>query len=161
VIKKILSGSKHQPGDENSVRRFTTPGDATRELYEGFNAWTKSLSDYGLHAAYALIAANWAIHGVAKEILANPWAKYSMVAAVGYLGAHLLAAGCMVLLYKRRAIYADHNKDRWDKEFHDNREKASPWPYTNLIQILGALIQFLNAVGPLTSGACLVASMFV
>jgi len=143
-----------------SARRFATAADASRELYEGFNAWTKSLSDYGLHAAYALIAANWAVHPGAKEILSNPHARCSMAVAVGYLGVHLLAVGLMALLYKFRAKYADHDKTRWERQFEENRDAPSPWPYTQLIQMLGGFIQFLNVLGPLASGALLIESMF-
>jgi hypothetical protein len=87
-----------------------------------------------------LIAANWAIHGAAKDILGNPWAKFSMAVAVGYLGAHLVAAGYMALLYRFRGDYADEDKDRWNREFRDNRDKASPWPYTQRIENLALFL---------------------
>ena len=158
----VAVNSASRVGDDVvQARRFQEPGDATRELFEGFNDWSSSLKSYGLQAAYALIAANWAMHGVTDTILSNSWAKWSMVIAVGYIGIHLALAGWMTCLCRRRCTYADADKRRWRIEYNVYETQGSPWPYTQWIQWLGGSIRFLHVVGPLTSGALLIASMFV
>jgi hypothetical protein len=58
---------------------------ATSELHDHFGSWTAGLGKYGLQVTFALMAANWAVHGSNAALLQNPWARWSMVIAVAYL----------------------------------------------------------------------------
>jgi len=81
-----------------------------------------------------------------------------MAAAVGYIGIHLIVAGILVQLYKRRSIYANQDKVRWGREFEN--PPGSSWPYTPEIEFLGSFLQYWNVFGPRVSGVLLILSMF-
>ncbi len=98
-------------GDETPSRRLQSPGAAHDELTTGFNELSAALTTYSVYAVYAVIGANWAIHGTAQTLLSNQWAKWSMVIAIGYVAVHLTCVGCMTLLYRRRCDYADHDRE--------------------------------------------------
>lgn len=146
-------------GDETPSRRLQSPGAAHDELTTGFNELSAALTTYSVYAVYAVIGANWAIHGTAQTLLSNQWAKWSMVIAIGYVAVHLTCVGCMTLLYRRRCDYADHDKKRWAREYANNAARGSPWPYTHLIQRLGGTMRAFHVLGPLASGALLIVSM--
>ena len=93
-------------------RRFETAGDASKELFDGFNDWCGALSSYSVQTAYAILAANWAVHGTANAILNNIPAKLSMVVVILFLGLHLLGLRWMALLYKNRSEYANVDEER-------------------------------------------------
>jgi hypothetical protein len=148
-----------EPGDE-SARRFKSAADATSELHDHFGAWTGGLGKYGLQVVFALMAANWALHGSDASLLHNTWARSSMVVAVLYLGLLLLSMGFMVLLSWQRREYADEDKKRWAAEFKKSADGPSPWPYTETIERLGNVMAVLHVLGPLLSGTLLLASIF-
>lgn len=142
------------------TRRYKFPSDAIQELYQGFNTWSVALATYGIHAAYALIAANWAVHGSTNAILANPLAKASLAVVAGFLGLNLLCTGLMTWLYKRRCMYADQDKERWKDEFEQVSVGPSPWPYTHLIQGLGEFMRVLRIFAPSAGGVLFILSLF-
>ncbi len=141
-------------------RRFSKPGDAWQELFDGFNEWGATLSSHGLQAAYALIAANWAVHGNARAILDNIFAKLSIAMIICFLGLNLLGDWWMVLLYENRLKYADDDKDRWEKEFQDAAKEKSSWPYTKLIENLGLWLRILKTLAPVIAGILFILSLF-
>jgi len=159
--KSYLNTGTNVTGSFLRVRRYEVPGDATQELYDGFNTWSAGLATHSIHAAYALVAANWAVHGSADAILTNPWAKASLAIVIGLLGFNLLCMGYMTWLYKRRCMYADNDKERWAKEFEDASKRKSAWPYTNLIQYLGECLRLLRIFAPTAAGFFFILSLFL
>ena len=158
-----ISSSDAGASDANPsrrTRRYEVPGDALQELYQGFNTWSVALATYGIHAAYALIAANWAVHGNTNAILANPFAKGSLAVVTGFLGLNLLCTGLMTWLYKLRCMYADQDKKRWLDEFEQTSEGSSPWPYTHFIQGLGEFMRLLRIFAPTAGGVLFILSLF-
>jgi hypothetical protein len=147
-------------------QRFKDSGEACKEVHEGFNAWSSGAPSFGRQMAYAIIAANWAVHAtgdhLATSILSNHWAKCSMIVTLCYLGVNLILAWFMGILYDRRVTYTETDKDRWEREFnaYQTASAESSWPYTMLIEMLGKLYRFINMFFPLLGGVLLVVSMF-
>lgn len=134
------------------TRRFETAGDATDELFEGFNDWSASISSYGMQAAYSVIAANWAVYGSANAIITNYWARTSMALVITFIGVNLFLTWRMTVQYQRRLKYADDDKDRWHNEFNHGEDASSAWPYTSSIQSLGASMRLLKTWAPIGAG---------
>ena len=131
------SDGTSQLEQSSTSRRFSNAGDAVKELFEGFNDWSATVSAHGMYTAYAIIAANWAVYGDAQAIIGNLWAKSSIAIIISFLGLNLFCTWLMTKCYAKRCEYADENKARWSSEFE--REKISPsaWPYTKFIERLG------------------------
>ena len=143
-----------------SNRRFSSSGDAKKELFEGFNAWSASISTHGMHTAYAIIAANWAVYGNTQAIMENLWAKYSMGIIILFLGLNLFCTWLMSLCYWERVEYADENKKRWDSEFDKGNVIPSPWPYTEFIERLGKFMRFIKVWAPIIAGSLFILGLF-
>jgi len=141
-------------------RRFKDVGEASKELFDGFNEWCSALSSHSLQAAYAIIAANWAAYGNANAILNNTFAKLSMATTIAFLGLNLLGTKWMALLYEKRCEYANQNKERWEKEFEDVVAISSSWPYTKLIEGLGFWLRLLKTCVPVIAGGLFILSLF-
>ena len=138
------------------ARRFDTAGDAAEELFNGFNDWSASISNYGMQASYSVIAANWAVFGSANAILTNNWAKTSMTIVVTFIALNLFLTLWMTRLYRQRVEYANKDKDRWNSEFEDGESMPSAWPYTSTIESLGTVMRLLKTWAPITAGLAFV-----
>lgn len=149
-----------EPAAEEAARRFKSAGNAASELHDHFGNWTAGLGKYGLQVTFALMAANWAVHGSNAALLQNPWAKWSMVTAVAYLALLLLSMGTMVRESWLRREYADRDKARWAREFAATADGPSAWPYSAAMERLGNIMAVLHVLGPLVSGALLLISIF-
>ena len=148
-------------GRPGHARRFKSAGEANNELYQGFNAWSAGLGTHSVHAAYALIAANWAVHSGANAILGNRWAKWSLAVVIVFLGLNLLCIWLMTALYRRRCSYADEDKARWAGEFEDASAAGSPWPYTHTIECVGRFLEGLRILAPIAGGTLFILSLFL
>jgi len=143
------------------VRRYDHAGEASKDIQTCFEAWSSGLSSYGVQAAYAVIAANWAVHTQTNAILANDAAKWSMLVAIAFLGLHLGVLFLMTWLYRNRVNYIDDDKDRWGEEFDAaGKKKRDPWPHTKTIECVGSVKRWLLLLGPVTSCLLLIASLF-
>ena len=91
------------------TRRFEKPGDASKELFDAFNEWSRAVGTYGVHTAYAVIAANWAVHR-GQGIMSNPWAKWSLGVAIAFRAIHLVCTGGITWLLLRQIAYANNDK---------------------------------------------------
>ena len=141
-------------------RRFSNAGDAAAELITGFNDWSANISLYGMHMAYAVIAANWAVYGNAQTILSNPWAKYSVAIVILFLGLNLFCTWLMTNSYAERCDYADDDKNRWANEFKNEDAKSSAWPYSKYIENLGDFIRFIKVWVPIVGGIVFILGLF-
>jgi len=143
-----------------SSRRFADAGEAVKELYDGFNDWSATVSSYGIQMAYAVIAANWAVYGGAQAILENPWAKFSVAIVISFLGLNLFCTWLMTMCYAQRCSYADKDKTRWSKEFENEYTSSSAWPYTKFIEKLGDFIRLLKVWAPIVGGIVFILGLF-
>jgi hypothetical protein len=144
-------------------RRFNNPGEAVKELQEGFNDWSAILTKHSIETALAVIAANWAVYGDVKAILDNSWSKWSLAVAVGFLGINLVLTGSITFLYNRQRRHADTDKEKWKDEYEKAGEelKSVPWPYTDKIQCMGSILRFLKVVIPMIAATLFIVSIFV
>lgn len=146
-----------------SKRRFESSGEASKEVYEGFNAWSAGISTYSVQTSYAIIAANWAVHqgtsGI-SGILDNQCAKGSMVLSIGLLGLNLLGTGLMTWFYGRRISYINKNKDQWEKEYIESEKKKSSWPYNRKIEWLELAMRIMKTGMPIGAGGLFIISLF-
>lgn len=150
------------PQSEQSAtsRRFANAGDAAKEIFEGFNDWSATVSSYGMHMAYAIIAANWAVYGDAQAIIGNLWAKFSVAIVISFLGLNLFCTWLMTILYTQRCEYADESKARWSNEFQRENTTSSAWPYTKSIERLGGFIRLLKVWAPIVGGIVFLLGLF-
>jgi hypothetical protein len=142
-------------------RRFANAGDASKELFDGFNDWCSAFSSHSLQSSYAIIAANWAVHSNAHAILSNIFAKLSMATITAFLVINPLLCRWMILLYKKRCNFTDQNKKQWEVEFNETEKESSCWPYTKLIEILGESLRALKTWAPIISGILFIFSLFI
>lgn len=144
----------------STSRRFSNAGDAVKELFEGFNDWSATVSTYGIHMAYAVIAANWAVYGDAQAIIGNHWAKSSISIVISFLGLNLFCTWLMTSHYYKRCVYANEDKARWSSEFEKEKTSSSDWPYTKFIQRLGKFMRLLKVWAPIVGGIVFIIGLF-
>ena len=59
---------------DNDSSEFTSAGEALKKLGQDFNDWCSIFTTHSIQAAYAIIAANWAVHRTTDAILNNSFA---------------------------------------------------------------------------------------
>lgn len=151
---------KSQIDRSSSSRRFINAGDAIKELFEGFNDWSANVSTHGMHTAYAVIAANWAVYGDAQAIIGNLWAKFSIAIIISFLGLNLFCTWLMTLCYTEQYDYADEDRERWSSEFEREKIVPSSWPYTKFIEQLGEFMRLLKVWAPIIGGIFFILGLF-
>lgn len=145
--------------------RFSNSSEASKELQDAFNGWSTGTPTFGRQMAYAIIAANWAVHsGVDgfNSLLSNHWAKCSLALTIGYLGVNLVMVWLMTILHRQRVDYCDSDRDRWDREYTTFTTNMNPsaWPYTTTIELLGQTYRTINLLAPLCAGVLFVISLY-
>jgi len=143
-----------------SNRRFTDSGDAFQEILDSWNTWSSAVGKYGVQTTYALIAANWGVHGSNTERISNTWSLASFAVAIAFLAIHLLSTYWVSLLYRQRVNYADENRERWNTEYLTENKNGTAWPFTKLIEWVGLVLLFLKAVIPVISGSLFIVSLY-
>ena len=143
----------------NNNRRFKNADEVTGQLNQDFNDWCSILTTHSLQASYAIIGANWAVHGTASNILDNSFSKFSMLLIIVFLVLNIFANSWMIHLHHRRFIYAEENTNRWKVEFNQSKGKRY-WPYTKLIENLGVVHRFLKTFIPIIAALLFILSLF-
>lgn len=147
-------------GKENyEYKRFKSPETAISQLNVDFNDWSAILSHNSVNASYAIIAANWAVHGSSGNIIGNNAAKWSIGIAISFLGVNLLASFLMSKMHYDQFLYAEQNTERWESEWR-NSKKQRHWPYTKGIEVLGVTIRRIKVIAPIASCLLFIASLF-
>jgi len=145
--------------NDSNDRRFNSAGEAKEELQTAFNDWGSILTSHSIQIAFAIIAANWAVHGSARVILANCWSKWSMAIVLGFLGLDLLATRLMIWLHYKQILYSEEDVERWNKEYDQAKGKRY-WPYTKGIENLGRIFRELKACAPVSAAILFIISLF-
>jgi len=133
------------------------------QLQQDFNDWSSLLTDHSLHACYAIIAAIWAVHSDVNAILNNPWAKWSLVMVLSFLGLNIIIEFVQSRLHFNRYYYAEENQERWEQEYkryNTNQGGRSPWPYTKAIENVGIISRCLKVIVPVIAASLLIISIF-
>jgi hypothetical protein len=144
------------PGE---VHRFETHEAAIAQLNKDFNDWSAILTQNSVNASYAIIAANWAVHGSTGNILSNNAAKWSIGIVLLFLGANLLGSFLMSKLHYDQFLYAEQNPRKWEAEWEAGKSLRY-WPYTKGIEFLGVSIRRLKVSAPITACLFFIASLF-
>lgn len=144
---------------QQSKGQFESAGQALSKLSDDFNDWSSILTTRSIQAAYAIIAGNWAVHGSAQQIIANPYAKASIVVVFVFLAANLVATRLMIWMHYKQYMYAESDPERWEKEFSVCRTLRF-WPYTKGIDCLGIALRWLKTVAPLLAAILFLISLF-
>lgn len=150
-----------QKETESEKPRFASPGDALKVLSSDYNAWSELLTRRSVEISFALIGANWAVHGTADKILENDASKWSLILIMSFLGLNLLATKWMAWLLVRRFRYGEKNAERWKCEYNKTKGKVDPWPYTRAIERLASSLQNLKIWAPILSAVLFIASLFI
>jgi hypothetical protein len=148
------------PSSDSTSRRFKNAGEAAKEVHTAYNDWTSSLGKHGLQLTFALMAANWALHGTTKSILDDWLSTASMLIALAYLTAFLSLTYWLVHEHRKCHDRTDADKVSWAKEFQESASSKSSWPYTKRCETLGDTLHFLHFAAPVSCGALLVMSVF-
>lgn len=137
-------------GPKPHIVRLESAGAGSNELVDAFNDWSSILTNRSIETAFAVIGANWAVYGAAEVIISNLWSRWSVAAAIAFLGANLIGTWVMAKLHFDQARYAAGDHGRWEREFNDAKATNTddPWPYTARIESLGKLLRFLKAWAP-------------
>jgi hypothetical protein len=143
-------------------KKYTSPVEALDELQQAFNAWCEMLTNHSLQAAYAIIAANWAVHGK-TAILTNSCSKWSMALILGFLGANLLVDWLISEFSYSEYSSAEDDRMRWKKEWeeYEKGDKHNKyWPYTGKTQVLPRIHRFLKCWVPFIAAFLFICSLF-
>ena len=157
-------GALDKMNDSIGPNKFKNAGDALKDVQKAFNDWSSILTSHSIQIAFAIIAANWAVHGRADAILENSWSRWSMGIAICFLGINLLSTNCMAWLLYKRSIYAEADWNRWEKEYEADLKDTSKnmyWPYDKSIQIFGEILRELKCWMPFSSALLFVISLFL
>jgi hypothetical protein len=141
------------------LKPYKTPGEAKAKIGTDFNDWSGILTQHSIQASFAIIAANWAVHGSTGKILSNSYSKTSIIVILALLGANLISSWLMTVLHYKRYMYAEDNNEQWRDEYMRS-EKIAHWPYTATISYLGSSMRLIKMVAPIVSAAFFVASLF-
>ncbi len=145
----------------NDIRRFKDASEASKEINDQFNDWSSGLSGHSLHAIYAIIAANWAVHSNADKIINNGAAKWSLIIAIGFLALNVLLGFWLTWLLSKRNQYIAENLNRWKEEFGKAENIIGVWPYTPFMKKLATALHILRFVAPFTAASLFIASLFL
>lgn len=142
-------------GGEPAARRGALYRDSTEALQfvrEDFNYWTGRLTDTSFQLSLGVLAANWAVFGSVRDLLANGWAKASVTLVIVGLGLNVIGAKVMGELHRKRVEYASENLARWEDECKAALGRSVPWPFTQEIVVVGRVLREVKACLPIVAG---------
>jgi len=134
-----------------------SPEEGKKKLIERYNAWSAGLGGYSVHAAYAIIAANWAVHTKTESIIKNLFAAWSIGICVGFISINIFMVWLITELLNSRIKKAMQNVEWWQREF--SRRATTKWPYTWGIETLSLLLRLIKALAPITAGLLFILSL--
>ena len=140
--------------------KFNDAQEAYDDLNSSYNAWGEILTNRSIEASYAIIAANWAVHGGVNEIINNGCAKWSMIVVFVFLGLNLLGTRIMVGKLYNRAEYAEKDTKRWEDEHQACRSNPKYFPYTKFIDRFGVEMRGLKTSFPILAAGLFIWSLF-
>lgn len=94
-----------------------------------------------------------------ESVLRDPWALWSVILVIVFLGLNLLLTAVMGELHRKRIRYIDSDKNRWESEFESAAGDASPWPYTSGIETLGVVMRWCKTLLPFSAGCLFVVGL--
>jgi len=147
-----LNKNNNPEPDESEDR---TPEDGRKLLVEAFDYWTGALSSFSNQAAYAIIAANWAVHS--KSSFEIYWAKWSIGLSVGLITVNILMVLIIAELHDYRKTKAYNKRGWWQQEYENRRDTR--WPYTKTIERTCFWFRIIKGSVPGIAGICFIWSL--
>lgn len=139
--------------------RFDSPATGAKAILEYRDTWSTTLGTRSVEACYAIIVAVWAVHGQ-SGILQNGWAIAATILALAHLAASLLVVLWVVTLLNRRFRASQENPDAWKQGWETSVAPQSRWPYTLLMERIGAAFNWGKALVPGAAALALIISFF-
>jgi len=140
--------------------RYKNAGEALKQLQTDYNDWSAMLTSHSLQVAYAVIAANWAVHGNAQNILNNFWSTWSLTFVFIFLVINLVITRLIAYLLLKQYEYAEENGQRWEKEYTASISKQIPWPYTTNMGKISKALRSIKLFFPLIAAIFFIISLF-
>ncbi len=137
---------------ESEVNKKAKAG--IEQLQGGFNSWTKGVGKYSTETIYGILGANWAVRSKPNEILADPWAMWSVGFCVIFLIVNLLVVYTMSEILERRIEWAKEHKHAFFAERHN-----LAWPWTDCIEWVPGFRRLLCFLLPLMAAVCFLVSL--
>lgn len=131
-------------------KRQKPPEEGQKELLESAKTWSTGLGTLSVQAAYAIIAANWAVHRIPDTILTNRFATWSIGICIGFISINILLTGITTELLRSRWQKAEDTPDWWKSECE--RQAETKWPFTDSIEALGFGLRMLKIIAPILAG---------
>lgn len=150
-------------GANNTVDDRTGASDGLSSLGSAFDEWCALLTSHSLQACYALIGANWAVHGNVTEVFNNICAKWSIGLVLSFIGINLLTDFLMVHFHFHQFLHAEKDFDIWVDEYKKHKSVIGGrtyWPYNKTIENLGIVTRFLKLLLPFIATILFVLSLF-
>ena len=141
-----MNANLHKP----CGRKIKSPEEGQKELLAYANNWSTYLGVHSVHAVYAVIAANWAVHSSPNAILTNTCAVLSIGVCILFISLNLMLTYIMTGLLKKRWQKAEDYPNWWNKEWENQAETR--WPFTLAIEKFGAYLRLLKAAAPILAG---------
>lgn len=163
LAEKKLSKLREAParGEYMDTSNFSSVGEGSKRLQDDFNAWSEMLTTRSIELSFAIIAANWAVHGNENNILNNFFAKWSILIIFVFLGVNLMFTWLLSERLFARHDYAEKNHESWKKEFENYKKEKNPiWPYTHFIEGSPKYLRHLKFLLPLLSASFFIKSLF-
>jgi hypothetical protein len=139
---------------------YKDPNAAAEAVTESYNYWTGKLTESSFALSLAVIGANWAVFGSIDRVRSNLWSELSLATVLASLAIGLVGAWKLGGMLRKRAFYAEADRDRWQREFDVNSGKETPWPFTKTIDNLGTLLRWTRTFLPVAGGAFFVVALF-
>ena len=144
--------------EKKNTEESKTIKEYKKELTDAYNDWSTGLGKYSVQAAYAIIAANWAVHTKPNTILSNKFATWSIGICVAFITINIFMVWRITEKHYKRLLDAEEDKDGWEKEYQ-NRANTK-FPYTQEIEYWSKFLRQIKALAPIAAGILFVFSLF-
>jgi hypothetical protein len=139
--------------------RYVSAFKALESLEGGYAYWSSKITETSVQLSFALIAANWAVHG-SDALKTELLPRISVACAFLGLMTTLITANCLTKLIDKRQDYAEEDPSRWEAEWQNSQTQKDPWPYTRAIERVGEISRCLRFWFPIL-GAIFLGFSFV
>jgi hypothetical protein len=148
------------PPEHQPTGLYDSAQAALKSIGEGYSYWTSKLTESSFALSLAIIGANWAVFGSFDKVRHNRWAGLSIAAVLLTLVISLIGHWYLGEALRKRIAYAEKDLARWEREFHENADKSTPWPSTKRIDNWAWIFRLAKMSLPLIGGALFVIAFF-
>lgn len=144
--------------EQDQKKAVESPESGKEKLRDCYNDWSEAVAKYSIQAAYAIIAANWAVHGRVNVFIGNIWATWSIALCIVLISFNIVVVWWMAELSRKRWYKAEKQQEWWKEEFQ--KRNKTKWPYSWGIETLALIHRFAKMILPLIAGLFFLVSLF-